>query len=249
MKKGNVLKIVVLVLINCVLFSCGPGSNNNTNTAQQDSLREDSMDKVALLKPIKLDTAICFINRFKGESNYLIPSGWLFETGIKNMIDNISNLKGIKFYAAINKNSPINEDTLTLVMIPVINNSTGAREDYIDETYFYEFSDMCPPRCSANPAIDGNFISKDKSFTVGRSWYFSKQKFVDILDSDADVVGVRLYHHINGKNLDLKMVPVVFDGTNYNDKATPIYNQADEICNGGTNCDVNSVLYKALQCK
>jgi hypothetical protein len=243
MKSKNLFKSAILVSATAVLFSCGQSGNNQTNNSA-----ESEAAKGIVVKQIRLDTATCFINRFKNENEYLIPSGWLFEKGIKSMMGNISDLKGIRFYAAINKNVDLNKDTLTLVMVPVVNNAIGNKIDYIDETYFYEFSDLCPPSCSEVTYVQVEEMTDNKNIIVGNSWYFSIDKFEKMF-ADHNVEGVRLYRFVKNNILNLRAVPVTKkNDTTYNDIELGYDVIADEICSGTNNCDTTSPLYNVTNC-
>lgn len=244
MKLKIMFKMTLFISATAFMFSCGPSESKKASSSI-----EDSTAKAIVVKKTPLDTAICFINRFKNENEYFIPSAWLFEKGIKNMIDSIDNLKGIKFYAAINNNRNSNEDTLTLVMIPVISNAIGNKIDYINDNYFYEFSDLCPPKCSEVTVVKVEPISSNTGIQVGDSWYFSIDKFKTIFNQYKNVNGVRLYRFTDNDKLNLKMVPVVFkNDTTYNDIKLNYEIIADEICIGGNNCDETSVLYNPTNC-
>ncbi len=245
METKNFFKIALFISITATMVSCGKFGNKQTNSSN-----EDSTAKVMLVRPTTLDTAECFITRFLNENKYYVPSAWLFETGIKQMIDGIPNLVGIKFYAAINSERKFNEDSLTLVMIPVIGSGPGnSKTDYLSDNYVYEFSDLCPPRCSAAPAIVVVPTQKDSSFIVPRSWYFGKKKIQSLMKNSNGEFAVRLYQYIHEGTLDLKMVPVVYvNDTTFNDIIKGNYISADEICLGGNYCDASSRLYNATKC-
>ncbi len=243
MRTKNLLKIALFISIFATMFSCGQSGNKKDSFSIKDSVAK------SIIRPTTLDTAECFIARFLNENKYYVPSAWLFETGVKRMFDEIPNLVGIKFYAAINSGRPFNKDSLTLVMIPVVEENPGdLKTDFLDERYVYEFSDLCPPRCSTQPIINVEPKQKDSSFTVARSWYFGKDKFQVLMKNTNGEFAIRLYQYIHDKTLDLKIVPVVKVNNNYQDENTWIIQQADEICLGGNNCDATSRLYKATKC-
>ncbi len=244
MKTKTLLRLALFISITATMVSCGPSENKNASSSSADSTAE-----IIVVKPTTLDTAECFIKRFLTETDYLVPSAWLFETGIKNMIDNVPDLVGIKFYAAINSERNVNEDSLTLVMIPVVKDNLNLKSDYLMDNYVYEFSDLCPPRCSiSQSAINVSPRPKDNSFSVPRSWYFGKDKLDKFFKNNN--YSVRLYQYIHDGILDLKMVSVQYvNDTTYNDVVNGNYIAADEICtNSNNNCDNNSRLYNATNC-
>ena len=84
MKLKIMFKMTLFISATAFMFSCGPSESKKASSSS-----EDSTTKAIVVKKTPLDTAICFINRFKNENEYFIPSAWLFEKGIKNMIDSI----------------------------------------------------------------------------------------------------------------------------------------------------------------
>lgn len=202
----------------------------------------------AMTQRIELDLGKRFIQRFKqwNESTpYQIPTAWLFEKGIKEQLS-INGVDGIRFYSAINNTIGSGlEDKLTLIMVPVkINLSTNIKEDLYNQE-LYEFSDLCPPKCSVNPSVNGTFINKYNDLIVPRSWYFSRTYFENIFAANPQSEGIRLYRDTINDVLILNIVPITLSSTDYNDLPLPQYNNVGLICTDGENCDLESELYLA----
>lgn len=200
------------------------------------------------VQPISKAEAICFIKRLKEEDNYLIPTAWLFENGIKQMLS-IPNLSGIRFYSAINNKLDHNDDKLTLIMVPVQIDANGVYKD-LEDKEIYEFSDMCPYICNADTM--GTFTFKsDIGLQIPRAWYIPRNYFDDIINSNpTTIVGVRIYQYELNGILDLKFVPVINNKGTYTDLNDPIIEGVSLYCfdDNSPTCDVSSSLYLAENC-
>lgn len=245
MKNKNNPFIILTALVAGLFFNFV----NPTKFALNDSIQQ------TLCEPISTNNAECFIKRFVSESDYYIPEEWLFE---KEAFDtlitlNPSNESGIRFYSAINKDRATNEDTLTLVMVStVLDNGSGIHEDDVNYKS-YEFSQICPKICSKNYQPIGCFKKSSdlyKNVTVPRSWFFTKENFISIFD-DPTIKGLRLRQYVDKNNvLNMILIPVTYEDGYYNNQYGQSISGAAVVCqSGGSNCDQNSVYYKAATCK
>lgn len=198
--------------------------------------------------PISNAQAKCFIKRLKEEDNYLIPTAWLFEDGIIQMLS-IPNLSGIRFYSAINNAQDPNDDKLTLIMVPVQIDGNGVYKDLENEV-IYEFSDMCPYICNAGTM--GTFAYKSQiGVQIPRAWYIPRIYFDAIINSNpTTIVGVRIYQYKLNGVLDFKFVPVIKENGTYTDLHGPIIQGVSLFCfdDNSPTCDISSSLYLAKNC-
>lgn len=236
-KVFNLLAVMSLL----VLSSCYSAENG---VPQVDATESDTV--------IVLNRGVSFITRFKNEQDYLVPSGWLFENGIKNQLDNDStnSIVGFRFYAAIKNTEEHDADSLTLVLVAVrLNENNNMKVDWISKPDgLYEFSDLCPKLCNDNydPTISTFQKSAKADVIVPRSWYFSRKHFDNIFGLDTSIVGIRLYQEVIDNTLHIGYVPVARQGdkrVDYWPHTQKIFQ--DEICQNGMFCDTSSILYNA----
>jgi hypothetical protein len=229
---------LILIIISLLIVSC----NSSHNPGRVGS-------------PIEIDTAVLFRKNYfryveTGDTNYHIPTAFMFELEEFAALLNMKKVNKIRFYPAINTHHDEDPDSLTLIMVPV---STGSGKDDFSAC-IYEFCQICPPTCS-NSGVYPCPTASDSSLKMPMSWCLTTSVISDIIKVAESIVGagnvygIRIYQIPNDKNeMDFRLVATTEDpATGYiKDIETFIPIQGvTEMCWAGDGCcDIESILYR-----
>lgn len=198
------------------------------------------------------EKAIEFRNNFLYCPNeeYHIPEALMFETEEFQALFAMQGIDKIRLYPAINTHNNPDDDTLTLIMVPV--NASNNTDNF--SGYLFEYAKPCPSNCTTPSAVPVQAPTEEVlGLNIPKNWCVARSVIKDVMTAaeqqvgEGNVYGIRFYWYNNDAGImDLELKPTTKDrdGLVINIEGLS-YKGVTEICvNGEGCCDTKSRLYQ-----
>lgn len=178
--------------------------------------------------------------------DYHIPAAFMFDISTFNeFFQQMDGIGAIRFYPAINTHGNNEDDSLTLIMVPV---NAGNQQDNFTG-YLFEFAKSCPTFCNCSGS--GSYTAPTEAslnYIIPTSWCITKQTIEDVIaagEQSGTVDGIRFYTEKKSDGtMELAPIATRFNGTYFEDIGElPLPNATEPCIEGDGCCDPESILY------